>query len=288
MYKHNKLLITVLFLIFTTSLVAQWNKGKGKGYYKLSLWSIKADQHYTDTGEIDPNTTRGTFNFNFYGEYGLGKKIDLITYIPFFTRTYQNNVLSGTRGNITTEGATLNAFGDIDVAIRYGLLKKESLAISTTLKLGLPTGNTTGGNEFAILQTGDGEFNQQLQVDLGYSFKLNTIPAYGKTFAGYNNRTKGFSDEINFGGEIGLLFFEKLWLIGKLNILKSTKNGSITASTANGSIFANNIEYTNIGAQIAYNIYKKVSISYEYSSAINGKLIAAAPSHSVGISLDIK
>ena len=276
-------LTTLLFLIFTTTLFSQWTKGKGNGYYKLSAWSVIADKHYTDTGEIDPNPTRGTFNFNFYGEYGLGEKIDLISYIPFFTRTYQNNVVSGTRGDIITEGSTLNAFGDIDIGVRYGILKKNSLALSTTLKFGLPTGNTSGGNEFAILQTGDGEFNQLLQVDLGYSFKLKDIPAYGKTFVGYNHRTKGFSDEIHFGGEIGFKFFDRLWLIGKLNVLKSTKNGSLTAFTANGSLFANNIEYTNIGLQAAYNISKKIGVSYEYGNAINGRIIAAAPSHSVGV-----
>ncbi|MDC1261964.1 hypothetical protein N8Z72_04630 [Polaribacter sp.] len=52
-----------------------------------------------------------------------------------------------------------------------------------------PKGKTSGGNEFAILQTGDGEFNQLLQVDFGTSFKVKNIPAYVKTFAGYNHRS---------------------------------------------------------------------------------------------------
>ena len=285
---NNKFTTSLLFLICTTSLFAQWTKGKGNGYYKLSAWSVVADKHYTDTGEIDPNPTRGTFSFSFYGEYGLSEKIDLISYIPFFTRTYQNNVVSGTRGDVITEGASLNAFGDVDIGIRYQVLKKNSLALSATLKLGLPAGKTSGGNEFAILQTGDGEFNQLLQVDFGYSFKINNIPGYGKSFIGYNHRTKGFSDEIIFGGEIGLKFFDKLWLSAKLNVLKSTKNGAINSFTANGSLFANNIEYTNVGLQAAYNITKKTGISYEYVSATNGRIIAAAPSHSVGVYLDIK
>lgn len=284
---NRKFAPTVLFLFLTTTLFAQWTKGKDKGYYKLSAWSVIADKHYTDTGEIDQNPTRGTFNFSFYGEHGLSKKLDLIAYIPFFTRTYQNNVVSKTRGNIITEGASLDAVGDIDIGLRYGLLKKNSLALSTTLKLGFPTGKTSGGNEFAILQTGDGEFNQLLQVDFGASFKVKNIPAYGKTFAGYNHRSKGFSDEILFGGEIGFLFFKKLWVTGKLNVLKSTKNGSINTFTANGSLFANNIEYSNVGLQAAYTIYKEIGVSYEYGSAIDGRIIAAAPSHSVGVFINI-
>lgn len=284
---YKKITTTLFFLFLTTTLFAQWTKGKGKGYYKLSLWSVIADKHYTDTGEIDPNPTRGTNVVSLYGEHGLTNKLDVIAYLPFFTNTYQNNVVSGTRGDIITKGASLNAIGDLDIGLRYGLLKKNSLALSTSLKLGLPTGETSGGNEFAILQTGDGEFNQLLQVDLGASFKLKNIPAYGKTFVGYNHRTKGFSDEIHLGGEIGFQFFKKLWLTGKLTVLKSTKNGSIDTFDANGSLFANNIEYTNFGLQAAYRIYKKIGVSYEFGSAFSGRIIAASPSHSVGVFINI-
>ena len=285
---NNKFTTTLLFLICTTSLFAQWNKGKGNGYYKLSAWSVVADKHYTDTGEIDPNPTRGTFSFSFYGEYGLTNKIDLITYIPFFTRNFQNNVVSGTRGNVITEGATLDAFGDLDVGIRYGIIKNNFLALSASLKLGLPTGETSGGTELALLQSGDGEFNQLLQIDLGIPFNLITFPAYGKTFVGYNSRSQGFSDEVHLGGEVGVKFFNRVWLTGRLNLLKSTKNGALDAATANGSIFANNIEYTNLGFGVAYYINKKIGLSYEYGSAISGRIIAAAPSHSVGLFVDIK
>lgn len=277
----------VLFLSVTLVVNAQWNKGKGNGYYKLSVWSLVADQHYTDSGELNPLTTRGVFTTSFYGEYGLTDKIDLIAYVPFYTRSFQNNTVSGTRGNTISEGAELNSFGDTDIGIRYGLLKKDNLAISTSLKFGLPLAKTGGGNSSAVLQNGDGEFNQHLQVDIGVPFKMNNIPAYGKTFIAYNNRTKGFSDEVYYGGEVGLQFFKKLWLIGRLNVLKSTKNGS-APDAGNGSVFANNIEYTNINFEAAYYLTKKIGISYNYGTAISGRIIAAAPTHSGGIFLDIK
>jgi hypothetical protein len=40
---------------------------KGKGYYKLSAWRLVADQHYTDPGDIDPNSTRRTYYISAYG-----------------------------------------------------------------------------------------------------------------------------------------------------------------------------------------------------------------------------
>lgn len=94
MSKRTLTLIIFMSLI-PVILNAQWVKDKGKGYYKLSAWSLVSDQHYTDTGNIDPNVTRGYFNLNFYGEYGITDKWDIIAYIPFFrgpTRTIRSLV----------------------------------------------------------------------------------------------------------------------------------------------------------------------------------------------------
>ncbi len=289
MKKYNKLFITIIIFSITTSAVAQWSKGKGKGYYKLSTWSISATEHYTATaGEKDSNPTRGTFVTSFYGEYGISDKIDIIAFVPFYTVNYQNAVLGSTRGTVISEKAVLNSFGDTDIGLKYGFLRGK-VAMSAMLKLGLPTGATTGGHDKAILQAGDGEFNQQLQVDLGIPFKVFSIPSYWKTFGAYNRRTEGFSDEIHVGSEIGFNFLSsKLWLVGRLHILKSTRNGTKSAAAGNGSIFANNIEFTNVGFEAAYYVSKRIGLSYSFASAITGRIISAAPSHSAGIFLDIK
>ncbi len=284
--KHQKLIIA--FLLISTSLTAQWTKGKDNAYYKLSAWYLEADEHYTSSGAISPLTTRGLFNVNFYGEYGLTDKLDVIAYIPFFVRSFQNNQVSATRGNITNKGAVLNSFGDTDLGVRYGLFKNEKLAISSTLKLGLPLGKTSGGNQTAVLQNGDGEFNQQLQLDLGLPFKLGVLGAYAKAHLAYNHRTEGFSDEVYYGGELGVHFFKKLWLIGRLNILNSTKNGSLgDAGSTNGSVFANNIEFTNLGLEAAYYITSKIGVSLTFTSVVAGRIITAAPSYSGGVFFDL-
>ena len=282
----------VLFLILSTfahlTISAQWSKKKGNGYYKLSAWSLVSDQHYTDTGEIDPNATRGYFNVNFYGEYGITNKLDVITYMPMFTRTYQNEQISGTRGSIIQDGESLNSVGDIDLAIRYGWLKTSNLALSTSLKFGIPTGNSAGGSDGSF-QTGDGEFNQLLQVDFGVPFNLITTPGYFKTYVGFNNRTENFSDELHFGGEAGLNFFRnKFWFIGRANIVQSLQNGSLSAQNSQGSIFANNVEFTSLGAEVAYYLTKTFGISFTYATAVSGRIIYASPSYAGGVFLDIK
>ncbi|MDY8136569.1 hypothetical protein [Aquimarina sp. 2201CG5-10] len=283
----NLAFVSILLLSISTT-TGQWSKGKKNGYYKLSAWSLVSDQHYTDTGNIDPNATRGFFNLNFYGEYGITDKLDIIAYVPFFSRTYQNDQISGTTGEVIQQGEDLNGIGDSDISIRYGILQKNNFAIATTLKLGLPIGNDSGGSDGSF-QTGDGEFNQHIQLDFGIPFTIKKTPLYAKTYFGYNNRTQDFSDELHFGGETGISFWnKKIWLIGRLNAVQSLQNGDKSAQNAQGSIFANNIEYTSVGGEIAYYITKKFGISFTYTSTISGRIIYANPSISGGIFLNIK
>ncbi|WP_298238500.1 hypothetical protein [uncultured Algibacter sp.] len=287
---NSKKIILIVTLAFLTSntVFSQWNKGKGNGYYKLSAWYLEADKHYTDTGKKDPNITRSQFNISFYGEYGLLDKLDVITYIPFFSRAVEFDDVSGTTGQIIDEGEAFNSIGDIEIGARYGLLKTDYLALSVSLKLGIPTGDNAGGSDGSF-QTGDGEFNQLIQTNLGTSFNLGAVPFYAKTYVGFNNRTEDFSDEFRGGLELGAnLLKNKLWLIGRADLLESFQNGDLSAQTAQGSIFANNIEYVSLGAEVAYYITKKLGISFNFTGAISGELIYAAPAYSGGVFLDIK
>ncbi|ANW96597.1 hypothetical protein AXE80_10040 [Wenyingzhuangia fucanilytica] len=285
--KYLKSTLILCFLFAFQFVNAQWNKGKGNGYYKLSAWSLVADQHYTSTGDIDPNATRGNFTLSLYGEYGLTNKLDVITYLPFFTRIYQNAQVSGTNGSVIQEGEAVNAVGDIDVGIRYGLLKRNHFALSTTLKLGLPTGKDKAGSDGSY-QTGDGEFNQLITVDAGTSYQLFHKPAYTKAYVGFNNRTQGFSDEFHYGIESGIKLWSKLWVLGRINSINSFKNGTLSAQNAQGSIFANNIEYISVGGEVAYYITSKLGVSLNYTSAVSGRIIYARPSISAGVFLDIQ
>jgi hypothetical protein len=285
----RKILPFVLLIVLSVFHVnAQWSKGKGKGYYKLSAWSLVSDQHYSDTGEIDPNATRGYFNLNLYAEHGITDKLDIIAYFPFFSRTYQNEQISGTTGAVLQEGESLNGIGDADFSLRYGLFNTGKLALSASLKLGLPLGNNSGGSDGSF-QTGDGEFNQMVHLDLGIPFTLYSIPGFTKTYFGYNNRTEDFSDELHLGAEAGLnVFKNKIWLIGRLNVVESLRNGSLSAQTNQGSIFANNIEYVSVGGEIAYYFTSKLGVSVAYGGALRGRIIYANPTYTGGVFLDIK
>ena len=146
----------------------------------------------------------------------------------------------------------------------------------------------TGKGDLNILQTGDGEFNQMIQIDAGTGFQLGSTSAYSSAFVGVNNRTNGFSEEFRYGLEFGVsLFSQKMWLIGRLTGVESFRNGDLTTDNTSTSIFANNSEYTSFGLEAAYYITKNFGVSASFASAFRGRIIAAAPSYSVGVFLDL-
>ena len=283
---------TYLVVFMSLSLAVQagggWPQPKGKGYFKLSQWWIIADEHYTDAGLIDPNITNGLFNTSIYGEFGFTDRITAVIYFPFFSRNIINNQISATTGNLIKAGEALNAVGDTDLGIKYGLSRPGSkIAVSATLRLGLPIGREAGGSE-NNLQTGDGEFNQMILLDAGMSFGSSEVPSYANVYAGFNNRTNDFSDEFRFGLEMGVgLAEKKLWLIGRLSGIKSLRNGKLASEINSTSIFANNAEVVNIGGEINYYITDHLGISGGAAIPLSGKIIFAAPAYSLGVFYDM-
>lgn len=286
-----KNIIIVILVLSATNLAfagGPWPQPKGKAYIKLSEWWTIFDEHYTDNGGIDPNLTSGIFNTTLYVEYGLSDRLTTVVNAPLFSRSIMNTQRSGTTNDIIVPGEGLNSVGDVDIALKYALTKPgSSIPVSISLTLGIPTGTSSAG-QFGSLQTGDGEFNQHLKIDAGKSFELGSIPSYFSIHAGINNRTKEFSEEFRTGAELGIGLGEgKFWLAGKLDILRSFKNGGDAISANTTSIFANNAEFVTAGLEASYYITDRFGISASYTNTLSGRIIAAAPSYSVGIFLDL-
>ena len=286
----KKYICSFLFLfIISFPLLAGggWPQQKGRGYFKLSEWWIRADQHYTDFGSIDPNVTNGLFNTSLYGEYGFTDKLTGVLYFPLFSRALFNNTVSGTTGEVLMPGEAINGIGDVDISLKYGLVQKGSFALSATILFGLPLGEDNGGSE-GTLQTGDGEFNQLLQFDAGLGFKIGKVDAYSNAFIGVNNRTQGFSDEFRYGFEIGAnLFNNKFTPIMRVYGVQSFNNGTLPSEATGTTIFANNTEHFTIAPEINYNINNQWGVSAGISKAISGKLIYANTAFNVGVFVKI-
>lgn len=279
-----KIISILVAFFFSTTIYAggPWPQPKNQGYIKISEWWIISNQHYTDIGRIDPNVTSGLFNTSIYAEYGLTDRITGVVYFPFLSRAYFNNTISGTTGETILPGDSVNSVGDTDIGLNYKILSGP-LALSASITLGIPLGNDGGGSTGA-LQTGDGEFNQLFQLNAGTGFKIGTANAYASVYAGYNNRTKGFSDEIRYGVEAGVTLFDnRLTAIARLYGIKSTNNGIEGQRENSTSIFANNSEHLTFGPELAYSFNETWGLSAGFGTALSGKLIFAATSYNVGV-----
>ena len=277
---HYTLLVTFVLSSFAAVQAGGWLQGKDKAYFKLNQSAIRGDQFYNGLGEQVKITTTGVYSTSIYGEYGISNKFDAIGYLPFITRLTLNDIRFSS-GRLQ-EGDELTAIGDAQLGLKYGIRQGKPLVISASLILGLPLGNSSGGNT-GLLQSGDGEFNQMVMFDVGYGFK---IPLYANIGIGFNNRTEGFSEEFRLNAELGYTYKKKLNVAFKLAMVESFMNGDPEGSAGNG-IFSNNIEYVSFGPELSYQFSKKFGVTTSYATASSGQFILAEPSYGFGVFMKI-
>jgi protein XagA len=210
-----KTFILTMVLLAPSVLKAQaWTKAEGTGFYKLDFSRISATDVFNTKSEVIPFRTITNNITSFYGEYGVTNKFTLLGYVPFLI----NNKLGETKnatGAIVLPAVSETNFGDVDLGFRYQLFNKNGISLSANLLLGLPTGNST---QKEGLLTGDGEFNQMLKLAIG----TGKTRWWTQGALGFNNRTKGFSDEFRYDFEFGYKFFnDRLLTILKLNGIES-------------------------------------------------------------------
>jgi len=271
--KPSLILIFSLFILKNVSSQA-WTKPKGEGFYKFDYTLIQTNKVYDPGGKIVPFRTLGNHTLSLYGERGITDKFTIQAYIPFFVRNVLNETKGAQTGVLLEPGIEENNIGDIDIAFRYAL-PFGSLPISATLLFGLPTGNNTQNSG---LFTGDGEFNQMLKISTG----VGAAKWWTQFGLGYNNRTKGFSDEVRYDGEFGYkMLNDKLLTIFKLSGIESLNNG--TEGPSSTGLFSNNVEFLSPGLELLYFIKPKIGLSFRAAGAVKGQNVLAAPSFSFGI-----
>ncbi len=271
-------LILILGCVFSSAMAGGgWTYVKGKGFVKLSQNAIYSDQLFNPDGDIIDITTIGYYATSVYGEYGLTDRLTAIAYVPFFTRNTLNKIRFNQSGN-EIPGDELNSIGDIDFSLQYGFFKSDTWVASLRVLFGLPTGEVSGG-ETGILQSGDGEFNQMIRVDVSRPISQN---AWISAYAGLNNRTNDFSDEYRLGAEIGTKLGSQFLAIAKVDVVQSFFNGDADPSQG-GTIFSNNTEFVSPSVELAYEMKSEIGFSLSAAGAFAGKNILASPNYGVGV-----
>jgi hypothetical protein len=275
--------IIIILLLFclsannTSTAGGGWTQPKGKGYFKLDQSMILANRYFAPDGNVIDITTIGLYTTSLYGEYGLTDRITVIAYVPFFVRNTLNTVRFEPSGR-ENPGDALNAFGDTDIQLQYGFLKTDTWVASARILFGIPFG-VVGGGESGILQTGDGEFNQMLRLDLSRPLG-NKV--WTSAYVGYNNRTNDFSDEWRFGAELGIRFSERNYLQSRVDVVQSTFNGTATPAEGN-SIFANNVEFVSPALELGFQTKKGLGFTLSAAGAFSARNILAAPNIAAGV-----
>jgi hypothetical protein len=281
--KKHLILILIYFTVASIAIAGGgWPQPKNKGYFKLSQSYILSSRIFDGNGNvIDLTPSYGYFATSFYGEYGFTDRLTGIIYMPFFARATKTELQYNQPGVPTEPGAALNSFGDTDIAIKYGLLVNKPIVVSATILFGLPLGDNGATNANA-LQTGDGEFNQMLRVDASHSFYPKKF--YVSAYAAFNNRTKGFSDEVRFGAEIGWTL-KKFIPILKVSTVHSLFNGDV--GVVQNGVFSNNVEFISPALELNYQLTEKVGISGSMATALAASNILASPNFGLGVYLKL-
>jgi hypothetical protein len=275
--KKSLLIILSLFYFFSLQAGGGWVSQKYHGYFKIAQNMIRSPHFFDMEGNVVDIPTVSLYTSSVYGEYGITDKLTGVLYMPFFVRSTLNKVEFKQSGS-TIEGDAINSFGDTNIGLKYGFFQNKSVVMAVSLTLGLPLGSSEVSSE-RILQTGDGEFNQLVKVEASHS--LTNLPFYVSALVGFNNRTKGFSDEFHWGGEIGFTA-NKFIGIMKIYTVESLYNGDAGSNQSNG-VFANNTEYFSFTPEIAYLLKDNWGVSASSGFAFSGKQILAAPNWSLGI-----
>jgi len=260
-----------------------WVKNKNSFYAQASLSTFSSNKYYSTSGQLfDSGSTYQSNALLVYGEYGITDRFTGVLSVPLLML----NQFS------TTE--TVAGVGNLQLGIKYNLLKSFPLALSVDFDIPTDDGvnfansktpNSLGMIDQINLPTSDGEFN--VWTTLAASQSMVGGKLFATVYGGVNFRTKSFSHQWKSGMELGYLFYNKFYLIGKLGVQgKIGSEEKITSSF----LFGEGTKFTSFGITGMYNINKhwKIVASYtDYSDFIIArKNIYDGAALSLGVALE--
>lgn len=245
-----------------------WTQKKDGGYYKLGLSTLSSEEFIDGEGNAESIPRKSHFTVFFYGEYGIEDNLTAIAYLPFFSRVSVEEGFNEDTGLPTSAGDN-TTIGDPEFGLRYRLFKQGPAVLSAGIKLGLPVGDYAADN---IFSTGDGEFNQLINLQFGYSF----YPLYATAELGFNNRSEGYSDEVRAMLEVGLSIGGPLTIIGRTRVLHPLKNGAGVGDAMAG-VTVSDQRFLAFNINLVLDITDTFGVDAGYETATNIRNLLKAP-----------
>jgi protein XagA len=249
----------------------------GTGRVRLGVSGRLSNSYFDSNKDKIKIRTNGLYISYLSGEYAISKRLDVFIDFPYLVTTTINNIKYRQSGNVD-EGDALSSLGDFGLGTKLRIPVGTSFTVAPYLMLSFPFGKKQDVGTETDLQTGDGEFNQILGVEVRYKIEKRNIELL--TFGAINNRTEHYSDEIRFGAQAGYSW-KKINLKISLDVIESLFND--TAPVSLNSIFSNHLEVVSPGVTTAYNIRNNFWVYGSYSFVAYGRNILDAPAIGLGV-----
>ncbi len=274
--------ILLLPVFMPDALAGGWTRQQGTGYYKLRFQLIRADMFYEPNGNKTPITPLGDYTISFYGEYGITDRLTGIGYVPLYKRITLDRVVGRPSGIVYFPGDETSGIADIDLGVRLGLVRQAPTVLAVAVMFGIPVGDENQPNG---LLSGDGEFNQLVALEAGHSF--HPLPMFATARIGFNNRTRGFSDEFHYGAQVGYTLNRLVTLILHARGVESLRNGDNTVIGGMNGLYANNQQYLEYGLEGIYLLSDAYGVSLGVDTATRGRNVLSALKFSFGLSMSM-
>lgn len=237
-----------------------WVQKKRSFYGKIGISSFRSVKYYSLLGDLnDQGAQFRQTAVNLYAEYGLTSRLTVTLSTPLL------------RANRFANTETAAGFGDAMVELKYGLLTKK-IPVAISIAPSFPTGKSRAlvadknlpGN-FINLPIGDGELNIWTRAYASSSLGKNT---YVSADAGYNFRTRGFTNQYTFAVEVGHRFGKRLWTNGTLRQFATAGRPNPNQGSF---VYGEGLAYVGYSLGTAYLVGKQISLTADYANLLGGR-----------------
>ncbi|MEZ4884080.1 MAG: hypothetical protein R3E32_05010 [Chitinophagales bacterium] len=282
---YTYLLIVCCFMCFFEVQAQNGWTRKAKGLYaQAAISTFSSNNYYNTDGELfNAGSTFQSRGLLLYGEYGLTDRFTAMLDLPLLMLNSFN----------TTE--TVAGIGNAKLGLKYRLLKNIPISLQVDFEVptddGIKLSNAKEPNSLGMidqinLPTSDGEFN--VWTTLAASQSTSNGKTFGSVYTSLNLRTESFSNQLQVGLELGHLFFDKLYLIGKVKI--QDKLSSDSGSPSASFLYGEGTTFTSYGLTTMYKLDKHLNLVASFSDftdvIVKRRNIYDGTTFSVGVALE--
>ncbi len=241
-------------------------------------WLV-TEKHFDVTGVKRDNLVEyGYFSTLVEAEYGFSERLSAFLHFPFLNYTYTVTPLS-------LQKVAVWKTGDPELGVIYNLSPGRNLSARAGLYLGLPLGFHGQG----ALNTGDGEFNQMIKLEVGEPYQSFDDVIWWELYTGVNHRTRQNAEEFVFGAEAGMqVIREKLDFAIQVDGIKAFGNSAGAVNINAQSLFSNFRERLVVTPRVGFQVFQNLEVRIETAIPITGRNYFANPTFGISLYLQNK